>query len=682
MEEENSKFTELLSPQKIIYEPPLNLSQISPNLSAIPLNKVQLLPPISTLIPNVLQKKCLPSSQPPIFSTKSTENQSEIVWKKKLNNLFPDVLYSEYVDGVIFPSTPLPSILCICMGMPEILMRNYEENNNENCFFWVNDRGKWFKLSVDINFPHVGDIYAFTLVNTMVKQGIYVHILEKALARVTGSYENLFLGVSLRKTLKMILGVPIEKVQLDKNTEETIKNGFYRGFLIFFEGSKETFKNDGFLMIDYQESEGIFKLKAANKTIAAKICDNFPEYIKDSDEKTSTVSLDLEGISKIAKRVNICKIHENYFHTWAEIKVFQSFFRISSEISLHLYISVSFTEKTSFRFFLSRSKENENGSKPEIIHAKFMNKKNYIIEEFLEGGDYSILIEFSRVSNGVISLYSSNSALSLQEKSINPKDFLAYQELIFKDMAVFRASPSKQIFNYLNQPKIRCFSDVICGCLYVYILNQSRKTLKEKMMVDREKTLKLQENISLDFIEIAPNADLLLIFKFDGTAKDSTSYEKYEISHDFSVENSKMPILEDNSVMGFNSVCHNTEIPKKNLIMPNENQGGKPELIKILREQGKKSKRTWQKKDIEVFCYTIIHETGVAFLYTNYTYFPYEENVVFELRNLGIVNNHEENVVRFQLEPYSEFLLFLERKDLDKEFAFKTRNYYKYYPEK
>ena len=116
--------------------------------------------------------------------------------------------------------------------------------------------------------------------------------------------------------------------------------------------------------------------------------------------------------------------------------------------------------------------------------------------------------------------------------------------------------------------------------------------------------------------------------------------------------------------------------------MPNENQGGKPEVIKILRAQGKKSRRTWQKTDIEVFCYTIIHETGVAFLYTNYTYFPYEENVVFELRNLGIVNNHEENVVRFQLEPYSEFLLFLERKDLDKEFAFKTRNYYKYYPEK
>lgn len=680
--EESPKFTELLSPQNIIYEPPLNLSQISPNLSTIPLNKVQLLPPISTLIPNVLQKKSLPSSQPPIFSMKSTENKSEIVWKKKLNNLFPDVFYSEYVDGVVFPSTPLPSIFVICMGMPEILMRNYEENNNESCFFWVNDRGKWFKLSIDFNFPHVGDLYAFTLVNTMVAQGIYVKVLEKALARVSGSYENLFLGVSLRKALKMILGVPMEKAQIDKNTEEIIKNGFYRGFLIFFEGRMETFKNDGFLLIDYQESEGIFKLKAANKTIAAKICDNFSEYIKDSDEKTSVVSLNLEGVSKIAKRVNVCKFHENYFHTWAEIKVFQSFFRIFSESSLHLYISVSFTEKTNFRFLLVRSKENENGSKPEFIQAKFMNKKNYVTEEFLEGGDYTVIIEFSRVSNGVISLYSSNPALSLQEKSISPKDFLAYQELIFKDIAVFRAFPSKQIFNYPDQPKIRCFSDVICGCLYVYILNQSRKTLKERIIVEREQTLKLQENISLDFIEVAPNADLLLIFKFDGTVKDSNSFEKYEISHDFSVENSKMPILEDNGVMGFNSVTHNAEIPKRNLIMPNEKQGGKPELIKILREQGKKSKRIWQKKEIEVFCYTIIHETGVAFLYTNYTYFPFEENVVFDLKNLEIVNNHEENVVRLQLEPYSEFLLFLERKDLDKEFSFKTRNYYKYYPEK
>ena len=93
-------------------------------------------------------------------------------------------------------------------------------------------------------------------------------------------------------------------------------------------------------------------------------------------------------------------------------------------------------------------------------------------------------------------------------------------------------------------------------------------------------------------------------------------------------------------------------------------------------------KRIWKNSEIEVCCYTYLHEEGVVLLYTNYTYFPYEENVVWELENLEIVNRNEEGVVRFQLEPYSEYLLFLKKVKEDESYSFRSKCYYKYYPEK
>jgi len=516
----------------------------------------------------------------------------------------------------------------------------------------------------------------------MISQGVYVQTLEKALAKISGSYETLFQGNSLRKLIKMVLGVPIEKLMIDEKIRETIKNSFYRGFLIFFEGKDDNFRNEGFVLLDYQEYDGgggLYRLKASNRTVTMKICEILGDLVINTDEKSAVISMDFYGLEKIAKRANICKFHENYFHNWIELKGFQSIFRIHSETSLHLYITISFTEKTSFRFFLVKTQENIQ--KFEFVQGDYVNQKNLLIEDFLESGEYYILIEFLTISNGVLSLYSGNPELLLQEKSSNPKDFSLVQEQVFKDLALFRNSSSKLIFPYQNQMKTRCFSDVICGYLYVYILNQSRKRLKDKINLNKDKSLILgtEKNISLEFIDLAPNEDLIILYKHQGDF-NLNSIDKYELSHDFSFEDSTIPILEDGLVMGFNSVTH--EFPKRYLEKQAEKIGGKPELLKLLKEHGHRSKRIWNKKEIEVFCYTLIHETGVAFLYTNYTYFPYEENVVFELENLELVNRNEENVVRFELEPYSEFFLFLNRKDQEKPFEYKTKNYYKYYPEK
>ena len=80
----------------------------------------------------------------------------------------------------------------------------------------------------------------------------------------------------------------------------------------------------------------------------------------------------------------------------------------------------------------------------------------------------------------------------------------------------------------------------------------------------------------------------------------------------------------------------------------------------LIQSNCKPVKRVWEGKvfsslnyylikDINVSVFTYPHENGVVILYLNYTDDVYEENVVFSLTNLFIVNKNEENTLRFLL---------------------------------
>lgn len=54
---------------------------------------------------------------------------------------------------------------------------------------------------------------------------------------------------------------------------------------------------------------------------------------------------------------------------------------------------------------------------------------------------------------------------------------------------------------------------------------------------------------------------------------------------------------------------------------------------------------------------------------------------MFELENLIIENPNENNVVRFQLEPFSDQFIFLKSIVSNKAYAYKVKCYYKFYPD-
>ncbi len=64
----------------------------------------------------------------------------------------------------------------------------------------------------------------------------------------------------------------------------------------------------------------------------------------------------------------------------------------------------------------------------------------------------------------------------------------------------------------------------------------------------------------------------------------------------------------------------------------------------------------------------------------NKSYYPYEEILNFELKNLGLQNDaQQEGLLKIQLEPFSEYLVFLKRIEEDKNFSYKAFSNYKYF---
>lgn len=668
-----------------------NHSQISPALKTI--NFLRLSETINLPLETVRKNdKIL------IYSSEVAKNKNnEFQWvngKKIQKELFPKNFTHDFINGNIFELTPMPSIFSILTRWPELLLRNLQENGNEyEIFLFVN--GKWLKTIVNDYFPFCGDLYAFTSIDSIIGQGNYVMTLEKALASYFGSYEQLFKN-KINRILKIIIGTPLEKLIIKENSEEFISSCFYRGFIIYFQGNKkeEFFCYHAFALLEIiqnKDGQRFYKLKGSNQKIAMKLQEMSPDQQKQenqngqSGENLSSFLISFEKLANILPNVTIFKFHENYYHTWFELTNFQTVLSFSCQINQHLYISISFDQKIMKRCFLIKFLGDENNF--EVLLAFYNNKKTNTFEEFLEPGEYRILVEFEIASKGIISIYSGNSSLTINNLKFTPQNFSLLEENIFKLIANnginSTISPTQTIFNYgenYNEPRVNCFSDIIFGCLYIYYINQSKKKLIEKIEVKKPKNFMLSSKTASN-INLNPNADFLIIYKEDMKGLVESPHQ-YEIARETKFEDLELPFIDNNVILAFNSNVHNDnpfllKEPEKESEL-----NGKAKLIKVMKDIGRKSKRIYENKEIEVFCYTLLHDAGVVILYTNYTYFPYEENVIWELENLKLINQNEENVVRFQMEPYSEYFIFLDRIDINKPYSFKTKCYYKYYPEK
>ena len=681
-------------------ESPVNLNQITYNINS---NKIPSIPLL--IIPPVSPKSSRSPVKPnniPIFAKDSMNKSLQIHWKKVkiVDNVF-SLGSTEFSDGEIFKNTSIPSFLTLILLRPELLMRNFTiKSKGDTIYFWLCNKGIWQDIALDDTFPYTeDDLYAFTHTTNENSVEPYIMLLEKALSQYMGSYERLYMENSLNKIVRTVIGVPIEKlylgekhnIQVKENNnkediQEYIKTSFYRGFLLYYTCGNDMIRGKTFLLIDIKELKDdnndiirFYRVKAQNTMILNKLKDLLG-LSNDGEFEDLSIWLNFTKISYIFYRVNICKFHENYIYQSYVLNKAQTIYKFYCQNNIHLYITFTMTPKAAIRFFLIKSVEKD--IKIELIKGDYTYISNITYEEYLEAGEYSLYIECQGNTHGVFCMYSSTNEYAIEEITHKKEDFAI--EMIFKDIAINSIyTRNQQIYAYgdaYNEPRVRCISDVIYGVLYIYYVNQGKRRFHEKASLMKPKNFILFNGKNLEDVVLQPNEDMIFLYKqelFEINLKVDYVIHREKTKFD----NDILPFMEENAYLGFNSNVHNDKILIKPIEKLKENCG-KPELVKIMKEHGNMSHRMWKEDKIEVYCYTLMHEEGVVLLYTNYTYFPYEENIFLEVENLEIMNINEENVVRFQLEPYTEYLVFLNRINENKPFSFKTKCYYKYYPEK
>ena len=129
------------------------------------------------------------------------------------------------------------------MGKPQFLSRLYELNQMVQSIrgiftIWINGGVKWDQVVIDGLLPTIMENSMITYAFSRSKKAAYFCLLEKAFAKIYGSYAELE-NVPVESFIQGILGLPVEvrKFEEFSNNEdiwEKMKEAFNQGAFFCF----------------------------------------------------------------------------------------------------------------------------------------------------------------------------------------------------------------------------------------------------------------------------------------------------------------------------------------------------------------------------------------------------------------------------------------------------------------
>jgi len=139
--------------------------------------------------------------------TKNPERQAlykNLVWRRFSESipphdpitLFDDLNYNEITPGRL-ANFAFQSMIVILSGQPGVLPANFPDINDqsETVFaVWMNDGGQWRPIIVDDYFPYDPVARRWAFCSTEPNVDLWVLVLEKAFAKLYGSYDSLLKG--------------------------------------------------------------------------------------------------------------------------------------------------------------------------------------------------------------------------------------------------------------------------------------------------------------------------------------------------------------------------------------------------------------------------------------------------------------------------------------------------------
>ncbi|EWS74185.1 calpain family cysteine protease (macronuclear) [Tetrahymena thermophila SB210] len=449
------------------------------------------------------------------------------------------------------------SALNILLSKMDMIVRNFEitQINNAGIFgIWVNQAGQWDLMVLDDNFPTKNNQYCMAQTNN----GIWLMVLEKALAKMYGNYMGLNGGFT-HNALTDLTGAPTEII--DDGTEEEwfqyVDSWIKRGFLVFAENdintrSSSVLENSGYsfsvLAIENLGQEIIVKLKSPINQLVyqgqwsnqsskwtSALRDTYD--VKPIPSEDGTFWMSLSEFRNMFQYLGNLRTHENYVYKWINIDHTgrnQSIIKFTVEQQSHMYVILHqqderIATKTSpnyeypcTRIMIAKVNNSQYSKTYEYVGANYQSEREIFLEDIFQPGDYILTIEVYWVQAGdrtfTVNFYGESVPTVIQE--LDTANLLDIQKQIIQHIALNNPMPTQKIRDYSNngEPNIKIYNDIIAGMVYFVYQNRGTKKLRERVEMAELENLIIQkpfDNNNQYEVIISPGNEQVVVYKYN-----------------------------------------------------------------------------------------------------------------------------------------------------------------------
>ncbi|CAD8104986.1 unnamed protein product [Paramecium sonneborni] len=476
------------------------------------------------------QQQFTDSNFPPQSSSLSLQELPRS-WKnlswKRANEIFEDC---EIYNGFIQPSDIKQGILGDCYFLCALsviaekceLVKRLFHNNEVNDYglyaVWLNINGEWTSIVVDDYFPCIDNQPAFSRAN-----GLWVMLLEKAYAKVYGSYLNIE-GGNPAIAMRDLTGAPYENKENGSAQEfwDYCEQNHEQGFLLTaYTKEAELVNHENELGLLAGHAYAILKLanvQDSNNKICRIMqmrnpwgrvewkgdwCDNSKKWTEQTKQQYSVEDNDdgifwmsIEDFRTFFAGIGVCKIQNDYIYNSIQCQLNENnccIIHLDMVEDSHIYISFNQNDN---RFHLNQIPDYRY-SFVRIIVSQLINDslkyisgiyradRNVVVDQNLKKGQYLIFIElqwqYSQIQ--IISTLSTYASKKAKLKRINGLDYLNSIRNIIKDYSDNNPNKLKEI-NYLDQYNKNIFKriGIIDGYLFLHYQNQTFDSILQEVI--------------------------------------------------------------------------------------------------------------------------------------------------------------------------------------------------------
>ncbi|EGR32971.1 hypothetical protein IMG5_065390 [Ichthyophthirius multifiliis] len=591
----------------------------------------------------------------------------------------------------------LSSLFCIAKKpfLIERLIQTKQINKQGLYVVWICKDGEWQQVLLDDFFPCIEkDNVFYPAFSQSNENEIWVLLLEKAYAKVYGSYEQIERGLSGHFTHDLT-GAPyfylIRDSQGGFDMEELwrlLYNGLIENNYIItasFENNnneiaqkkealfgitsahcyslldvKEIIDSEGKnnKIIQVRNPWGVFKWKEDQSDNSKKLTSDFKKQL-DVQENDGTFWINLNDFVQQFRQVCVSKVNEKYkyssikcCHIQEKLNVKLFSMKVNSQCQGNVGISQNdqrnFSENKNYQYSMVRLMvfRIENNQIKQYIGGEFDCERDISFEALFQEGIYLVYVEFDWIQNDVREFVLWNYGEQLVE-FIEINNNISQESLIEDIFQVHALSEDVKRVHKYNQ-QIKRITGQVCGYVYFIYQNNSYDIyLKEQLQMKNITFLNIcpphtyQDQIK---INIKPGDQQIVKFKVDAKGRGVYKYQ---------------------SSLSYILLQDLRDVTEQKLIQMSHFQ---PSKVKQREMHG---------KFMKVFVHTFVYYGGMCFLYINKTSSKvYVEDLQIGLVNLRCEKYDIDDIIHIEVQPQQQFLINFKTIDIDKDIAYKPKMTY------